>query len=227
MDEITEKSTPLEYWTKRFPDFMSKTSEWEKELLSSPEAFKHSVYSEQDLRHLLDLLKDFDVKKKQGKFVESKIYKRFYKELDYWHEANLIKNGFAQAGATALIAFGASRMDEGAYLLSNIIFIVVGIVLAIVGRIFWGINKTHDRMIDKFYKRFDYLDSPKEKSKTTVGERWLLRILIFIPLCSLVAMVTGLLVEEIENTQAGLWVAGAGVLVVLIDLVVMICLSRD
>ena len=128
--------TPIEYWTKRFPDFMANTSEWEKELLSSQEAFKHSVITEQDLKHLLDLLKDFDVKKKQGKFMESKIYKDFNKELDYRYEGNMIKNGFAQAGATALIAVGASRIDVDYCLFSNIILIAVGIVLAIVGRIF-------------------------------------------------------------------------------------------
>ena len=227
MDEKTKAVSPLKYWTMRFPDFMAKTSDWEKELLSSQEAFKHSVNSEQDLRHLLDSLKDFDVKKKQGKFLESEIYKRFAKELDYWYEGNMIKNGFAQAGATALIAVGASRMDIDAYWFSNIILIAIGIVLALVGRIFWGINKTNNQLSDKMNKRFGFADSPMERSKEVIGARRIIRILILVPLCSIVAIVSGMFVAEINHTWAGYWVSGIGALIVFIDLIVIFCLSRE
>lgn len=111
MDEIKQKMTPIEYWTNRFPEFIAKISEGDKRLLSTQEAFKHSVITEQDLKRLLDLLRDFDVKKKQGKIMESKIFREYNRELDEWYNGNMIKNGFAQAIATALITIGVSRMD--------------------------------------------------------------------------------------------------------------------
>lgn len=139
----------------------------------------------------------------------------------------MIKNGFAQAGATALIAVGASRMDIDAYWFSNIILIAIGIVLALVGRIFWGINKTNNQLSDKMNKRFGFADSPMERSKEVIGARRIIRILILVPLCSIVAIVSGMLVAEINHTWAGYWVSGIGALIVFIDLIVIFCLSRE
>lgn len=219
--------TPIEYWTNLFPEFMAKASEWDKELLSSPEAFKHSVTTEQDLRQLLELLRDFDFKKKQGKIMESRIFRRFNGNLDKWYNDNMIKNGFAQAGATMLITIGVSRMDIDYYSLSNTIFIAMGIILALVGRFLWGINVTNRQLREKINKRFSFTELDDDNTDMDVAGRRIVRMLIFIPLCSIVAIVTGLLIAEINHTRAGFWASGVGALVVLIDLVVIFCLSRE
>ncbi len=176
---------------------------------------------------MLDLLRDFDEKKRKGKIMESELYRRFNRELSYWYDGNVKKNGFAQAIATALITIGVSRMDIKYYLFSNIVLIAVGIVLAIVGRALWGINITEKQMGIKINKRFGFPDSPERNAKKDDAGRRILRIIVFTPLCATVAIVTGLLVAEINNTMAGYFASGVGVLVVLIDLIVIFCLSRD
>lgn len=110
---------------------------------------------------------------------------------------------------------------------SNIVLIVVGIVFAIVGRAFWGINITNKQMRDKINKRFGFTDSQEENAKIDIAGRRVVRILIFIPLCAIVAIVTGLFIAVINHTLAGHLASGIGFLVGMIDLIVIFCLSRD
>lgn len=45
---------------------MAKASKWEKELLAQQNPNGLAIFSEQELRRQLELLKDFDLRKKEG-----------------------------------------------------------------------------------------------------------------------------------------------------------------
>lgn len=219
--------TYLEHWTAQFPAFMAKASEWDKELLSYQDPRRLSILNERDLANLLRLLKDFELKKKEGKLMESMLYKQVDNELKSYSESNLAKNGFAQAGATFLITAGASLMTTPGYGLFSAISIGLGVGLGLLGRFCWGISKTQKRVWDTITKRFSLPESPEMRVTSIVSARRILRLLILAPACSTVAIVTGLLAAQVTGIRFGYICAGAGVVIVIVNLIAIAILSKD
>lgn len=216
--------TYLQYWEQRFPEFMAKTSKWERSLLSTQDPSRVGVLDEKDLANRLTLLKDFEVKRKEGKLIESTLYQKASKELEQFSESNLIKNGFSQAGATALITVGLSTITN--YPITSASLITAGIGLAILGRAKWGVGKTQRHIWDTMVRKFALPDSEELKVTSIVSARQILRILVLVPACSIVAMVTGLLTAEVADLQLGYGCSIGGVIALVIDLIVMKVLSK-
>lgn len=219
--------TYLEYWEQQFPEFMAKANSRQKELLSRQDPKKTAVYDEKGLKNLLNLLIDFDEKVRAGKLTESIAYQQADKELQRYADRNLTRNGFAQAGATFLITAGLSIITDGWFRTTAIWLIIAGIVLAIVGRLRWGITVTQKKVWDTITTRFNLADSPELKEVSIKSARRIIRILILIPACSAVMIVTGLLANGVTDIRRGWLYVSIGIIILAIDLIVIGILNRD
>lgn len=209
----------LDYWIKQFPTFISKTNEWEKRLLANQDPSKLAVYTEQDLVYLLELLKDFEVRRKEGKLSESIIYKKSVKDLqDVW-EKNLAWNGLAQVVSIALLTAGISMLATPDYMLPGALHAIPGAMLSLVAIAKLGIRNTLQRNAKKLSSRFGVSISPEDLKKECRLERKALMVLVYIPILSSVCMASGMLASDLLHNRVGLIVGGIGGLALIADMV--------
>ena len=206
---------------------MEKATQWEKNLLSTQDPRKVAVYNERDLKNLLILLKDFEVKSKEGKLTESMMFKQVDKDLQRYSDSNLAKNGFAQAGAAFLITAGASVITSPGYRTFSIISITLGIGIGLLGRFSWGIKKTQRRVWDTIIKKFNLPDSQELRATSIISAKRIIRMLILAPACSIVTIVTGLFAANVTGVYFGHICSGAGLVVGLVDIIVITIISKD
>lgn len=219
--------TYLEHWTNQFPSFMEKATQWEKDLLSRQDPRKVAIYDERGLRNLLVLLKDFEVKAKEGKLTESMMFKQVDKDLQRYSDSNLAKNGFAQAGATSLITAGASMITTPGYRVFSAVTIALGIGIGLIGRFSWGIKKTQRKVWDTITKKFNLPESPEMRATSIISAKRIIRMLILAPACSIVAIVTGIFAADVTGTHFGYVCSGVGLAIGLVDIIVITIISKD
>lgn len=204
--------TYLDHWTTQFPAFMAKASKWEKDLLAQQDPAGLAIYTEQQLRQLLDLLKDFDLRKKEGRLSESIIYKRYVEDLSQHWDSCAAWNGLLQFIATATMAAGLAISFEPGLLITGIAHMAGGLGLALFSRAKIGlkaaIRYNHKKLAERFGTPYSE-QSVREEAK--FGAKGLLPI-IYIPLSVIAIILSGLFCETYFDTWHGLHVAGIGIL---------------
>lgn len=211
--------TPLEYWTKRFPDVVPKLSQQDRDLLARHRPPRITVHDERDFRNMLVLLWDFDKKQKEGKELESLIYKSADKELSEYFDKNVTKNNIAQMVATGLACIGLSGIDYMDNLtLAGLFTSALGI--SMLGFMKWGIRKTNSVIWKKTAEILELPDTPEVRAQMNKPARSIIRMLMMIPLCGITAITVGLVMSAGSYSFGPAdWVAYGGGAVLLADLI--------
>lgn len=218
--------TYLDHWTTQFPAFMAKASKWEKDLLAQQDPAGLAIYTEQQLRQLLDLLKDFDLRKKEGRLSESIIYKQYVEDLSQHWDSCAAWNGLFQFIATATMAAGLAISFEPGLLITGIAHMAGGLGLALFSRAKMGLRAAtrynHKKLAERFGIPYSE-QSVREEAK--FGAKGLLPI-IYIPLNSIAIMLSGLFCERYFGTWWGLIVGDIGLLLIIGDFIYLWHLLR-
>ena len=211
--------TFLEYWETKFPDFMAKASKWEKELLAQQNPEGLAIFSEQELRRQLELLKDFDLRKKEGRLSESIIYKRYVEELSQHWDSCAAWNGLFQFIAAATMAAGLAMAFEPGLLIMGIAHMAGGLGLALFSRAKIGLRAATRYNHKRLARRFGFTYSEKAvKEEARFGAKGLFPV-VYIPLNAIAIILSGLFCESYFGTWHGIHVGAIGFLLVLGDFI--------
>ncbi len=211
--------TFLEYWETKFPDFMAKASKWEKELLAQQNPNGLAIFSEQELRRQLELLKDFDLRKKEGRLSESIIYKRYVEELSQHFDTCFAWNGLFQFIAVATMTAGLSMVFEPGLLTVGIAHMAGGLALALLSRAKIGLRAAIRYNHKKLAKRFNLTYSEKAVKEDAKFAAKGLYPVVYVLLTGISIILSGLFCERYFGSWYGLQVGSIGIAIILVDFV--------